>query len=153
MLAAALALLLAGTLRADEQDTHNAIERIALDQAVDLRHHHHHVSLSVNVSEVKGASAWARVEWSGVRHPSFDDWIGVLAPADAHVKHSTPVKYKLATNSPSHLDDGSGWTTCGLLCTDLQTCRLALFEYSPLPTCPLSNRARNYPDTDCGSVF
>lgn len=93
------------------QDTHNPLEKIQLRNAVD-----HSKSLKArvfaNISEVEGKSAWVEVSWSGFKSPSFDDWLGVLAPADAHVKHSTPVKYVRAARERSHLEHGNGTVTC-----------------------------------------
>lgn len=96
------------------QDTHNPLEHIQLFNAVDERLNKHSLTaqIDVNVTEVVGKSAWVEVTWSGFKSPSFDDWIGVLAPADAHIKHSTPVKYVRAAQSKSHLMNGSGRVTC-----------------------------------------
>jgi hypothetical protein len=107
------ALLLRG-VRGAGQDTHNPLEHIQLFNAVDETSSHK-ADVAVNVSKVTGKSAWVEVTWSGFKTPSFDDWLGVLAPADARVKDSTPVKYVRAAESRSHLKDGSGSVTCALL--------------------------------------
>jgi hypothetical protein len=107
---AVLACLLVSVARCDEQDTHNPVEAILLHNAVDIVGHHH-VELTVNISAISGRNAWAEVSWSGVHHPAFDDWIGVMVPAHADVRESTPVKYKPATSSSTHLEEGRGSTT------------------------------------------
>lgn len=93
------------------QDTHNPLEHIHLFNAVDERHSLK-ARVVANITEVEGRSAWVEVSWSGFKSPSFDDWLGVLAPADAHVQHSTPVKYVRAARERSHLEHGSGTVTC-----------------------------------------
>jgi hypothetical protein len=93
------------------QDTHNPLEHIQLFNAVDETSSRKAI-VDVNVTEVTGKSAWVKVSWSGFKTPSFDDWIGVLAPADARVRDSTPVKYVRAAETRSHLKDGSGSVTC-----------------------------------------
>jgi hypothetical protein len=103
LLLAILSCRLAGAL---QQDTNNPVEHIRLRNAVvELGHH---VEISANVTEVEGKQAWVDVSFSGVRDPSFDDWIGVFAPADADVMDSTPVKYKLASDSPEYFKNGDG---------------------------------------------
>jgi hypothetical protein len=103
-------LLLAVATVADETEHHNPLEEIKLFNALDLSGDGG-VSISVNSTQVSGRSSWVEVQWSGVRHPSFDDWIGVLAPADAQVQESTPIKYKLASSSSTHFKIGSGSLT------------------------------------------
>jgi hypothetical protein len=93
----------------------NAVEAVRLAEATE-HVGYHPVKLKVNVTEIEGRSAWVRVDWSGVAHPSFDDFVAVMAPAHAKVKNTTPVKYKLAASDSSHLVDGSGSTTCDLPC-------------------------------------
>lgn len=106
----ACALLVRGAQGAGGQDTHNPLEHIKLFNAVDETSSLH-ARVVANVTEVEGKSAWVEVTWSGFKSPSFDDWVGVLAPADAHVKHSTPIKYVRAASKPTHLEDGSGTVT------------------------------------------
>lgn len=103
--------LLARAVQGIGQETHNPLEHIQLFNAVDETSSRK-ASISVNVTEVSGKSAWVEVTWGGFKSPSFDDWIGVLAPADAHVKHSTPVKYVRAAEKKTHLKNGSGSVTC-----------------------------------------
>lgn len=95
------------------QDTHNPLERISLRNA-ELGHHYHDltVKLTANVTEIAGKSAWVEVSWSGFLKPSLDDWIGVIAPAHAEVKDSTPVKYSRAAKDPQHMAGGRGSVTC-----------------------------------------
>ena len=121
----ALALLF-GAAVAIAPEHHNALERIRLRSARDYSQRHR-VQLTVNITEFSGRDAWVDVSWSGVQHPSFDDWIAVLAPADASIKHSTPVKYKLASTSFSHFEHGRGSARCAFVCQ-----RRAGFEYSCL---------------------
>lgn len=106
----ALALLF-GAANALAPEHHNALEQIQLQRTRDVTHRHH-VQLTVNATEFSGRDAWVEVSWSGVAHPSFDDWIAVLAPADASIKHSAPIKYKLASTSYSHFQHGRGSTRC-----------------------------------------
>ena len=94
-----------------QADNQGRLDAISIRNAVDAVHAHR-VDLSVNVTTIKGSHAWAEVRWRSVHRPSFDDWVGVLAPADAHVKSSTPVKYKLATDAPTHFAEGYGSLTC-----------------------------------------
>eukprot|EP00892_Ulva_mutabilis_P005414 jgi/Ulvmu1/3244/UM150_0017.1 len=92
-----------------QQDTHNPIELINMRNA-ELTHHYHDlkIQLTTNTTEISGKRAWVEVSWSGFVEPSFDDWIGVLAPADAEVKDSTPVKFSRAAKSPEHMSAGRG---------------------------------------------
>lgn len=96
-----------------QQDTHNPLEHIVLRNA-EVGHHYHDLSIELiaNVTEISGKSAWVEVSWSGFVKPSLDDWIGVIAPADAEVKDSTPVKYSRAAKSPEHMLAGRGSVTC-----------------------------------------
>lgn len=95
------------------QDTHNPLEHIALRNA-ELGHHYHDlkVELTANVTEISTKSAWVEVSWSGFLKPSLDDWIGVIAPAQAEVKDSTPVKYSRAAKDPQHMVAGRGSVMC-----------------------------------------
>ena len=95
----------------EHQKRENALEVISIQNAED-RVGFHPVKIDVNVTEIEGKEAWVKVSWRGVENPQFDDWLGVLAPANAKVKHTTPVKYKLAAVASTHFDTGSGSTTC-----------------------------------------
>ena len=108
-----LALLVAcGTsVRSLPQEGFNAIEGVRLYNAID-EVGRHPVTLDVNLTEFAGRDACIKVAWSGVKHPQFDDWLGIFAPAYANVKDSTPIKYKLATVSETHFEEGRGSTTC-----------------------------------------
>jgi acid phosphatase type 7 len=110
---------------AGETEHHNPLEQIRLANTLDSSDDSG-VQMSVNTTELVGRATWVEVSWSGVRHPSFDDWIGVLAPADAQVQESTPIKYKLASSSSTHFRDGGGSTTF-LLENHRTDMRLAFF--------------------------
>ena len=118
----AVAVLLCVQTSLVHADGQGRLDAIRIWNAVDAVHAHR-VDLSVNVTTIAGSHAWAEVRWRGIHRPSFDDWVGVLAPADAHVKSSTPVKYKLATDAPTHFADGYGTLTCAALLCVLEVAR------------------------------
>lgn len=111
-----------------EQDTHNPLEQIHL-HSTELSHHYHglKVHLTSNVTEISGKDGWVEVSWSGFMEPSFDDWIGVIAPADAEVKDSTPVKYSRAAKSPEHMSAGRGSVKCAPATIHMSAVRNMLF--------------------------
>jgi hypothetical protein len=119
-----IGLLLAASVAAEEQDTHNPVERLRLANALDLRlghhddHHLYHVKIQANISSFHGAGEWLEVEWSGVEAPGLDDWVAVVTAATEDVQASTPIKYKLASSSRDFLETGSGSATCACLLVD-----------------------------------
>jgi hypothetical protein len=107
-----------------QQDTLNPLEHIQLRNA-EVASPTLRATVTANITEVRGKSAWVEVTWSGFKTPSFDDWICVLAPADSHIKHRTPVKYRRASDAPSHLRTGEGSVKCVIhisVCPALRIC-------------------------------
>lgn len=56
-----------------------------------------------------------QVSWKGVQDPSVHDAIALIIPADADPRATAPVKHRWATESESHLTNGSGSMRCGSL--------------------------------------
>ena len=56
-----------------------------------------------------------QVSWKGVQDPSIQDAIALIVPADADPIETAPVKHRWATESESHLSNGSGSMRCGPL--------------------------------------
>ena len=96
---------------ADEQDTHNSLEKIHL-RNTETHLSRENIVFSVNVSTLEYSGQPVEVRWSGVHHPSFDDWIGILAPADTDISRRAPIKYKLASTDFDHIMYGSGKMRC-----------------------------------------
>jgi len=105
----ALCVGAAATSGPQEQDTHNPLEKIQLRRAVA---HKERVTFAVNATSMEVDGQWVEVSWSGVRAPSFDDWVGIVAPADADIHKRAPVKYKLASSQMSHILRGEGKLRC-----------------------------------------
>lgn len=113
-------------VHADEQDTHNPLEKINMKGVLNLTGKSE-IRMTVNVTEVTTKQQAVRVDWSGMSNPSFDDWVGVLAPADADISVRAPVKYKLASMTLSHILRGEGHLTF-LLENHRADMRIAMFR-------------------------
>lgn len=65
------------------------------------------VYLLVNSTKLEQRAQWVTVSWSGILFPSYDDFIA-LYPDGADVKSTSPIKFKMASSSPSHMTLGVG---------------------------------------------
>lgn len=63
----------------------------------------HDVKLSVSPTLINGSSSFVQATWSGVKHPSKHDWIGVWLLPDTSSsidpKHHAPTKFKVWINN------------------------------------------------------
>ncbi|CAL8470701.1 g10243 [Coccomyxa elongata] len=65
-------------------------------------------SLQVNITTLNTSGEWVEVSWSGIRSPSIHDAVALVVPADVDYRETAPAKHKWASESPTHLDTGSG---------------------------------------------
>lgn len=66
------------------------------------------LSLAVSPKVLQTSLEWVTVSWENVSNPDKGDWIGIYSPPTADVSSIAPVKYQLASSSPSHGTSGSG---------------------------------------------
>lgn len=83
----------------------NPLEAIKVSNAVE--NVDGRVYLRVNETKLVQSEQWVTVSWSGVLYPTYDDFIA-LYPDDADIKTVAPIKFKMASSSPSHMALGVG---------------------------------------------
>lgn len=103
--------------RGHPQDTRNALERVNVAAALDLRGRAgaRGARLETNLTEATyRAGDWVEISWRGLDFPKDDDFVAVVAErhGERSAAAATPVSYKLASSSPGYLDTGRGSTTC-----------------------------------------
>eukprot|EP00879_Flechtneria_rotunda_P003651 GHRR01003888.1.p1 GENE.GHRR01003888.1~~GHRR01003888.1.p1 ORF type:complete len:559 (+),score=122.66 GHRR01003888.1:217-1677(+) len=91
-----------------EQETHNPLERINVASVVFQVDNA--IQLTVNSTSLPAGQshAWFEVAWTGVSHPSYADWIGLVFLAGANFTEIAPAKYKIAALDKGHIIRGEG---------------------------------------------
>jgi hypothetical protein len=91
-----------------QQDTHNSLERIKLHAASHVPESSIVLRLNSTVLEAGHSHQWFELTWSGVQHPSYADWVGLIVPAGADITKTAPAKYQIAAMDKNHVRTGEG---------------------------------------------
>ena len=79
------------------------LQEIVLYQRGVGRHEHERV-----IYVICTPCDYLQVSWSGIQSPSIRDAVALVVPADVDYRETAPAKHKWASESPAHLDTGSG---------------------------------------------